>query len=53
MILVVVMWLDASVLEPCPFAIHIGILPLDLVQDVGWHAQNTGCPNVAMMIGLH
>jgi hypothetical protein len=53
MILIVVVWLYASALEPGPSAIHILVLPLNLVEDVCWHTQDTSRTDVAVVIGLH
>ena len=53
MILIVVMRLDAPVLEPSKSTIGVLTLLLNLVQDVCWHAQETSCTDVTMVVGLH
>ena len=53
MILIVLVRLHASALEPGPFLTHVSVLPLDLVHYICRHAQDTRRANVAMVVCLH
>ena len=47
------MRLHTSALERGPSLTRASVLPLNLVHNVGRHAQDTSCANVAMVICLH
>ena len=53
MVLIIVVRLHTSALERYPSLIRASVLPLDLVHNVGWHAQDTSSANVAMVVCLH